>query len=44
MEASGRENSEDVLDKFAKFGVTTKTNANKNPIEKLAKDPSVIDG
>ena len=42
MEASGKKIPEDVLDKFAKFGVTTKTNANKNPIEKLAKDPSSL--
>ena len=42
MEAGGKRIPEDVMDKFSKLGITTKTDADKNPITKLSKDPTSL--
>ena len=42
MEAGGKRIPQDVMDKFAKLGITTKTDADKNPIAKLNKDPASV--
>lgn len=42
MEAGGKRIPEDVMDKFAKYGITTKTDADKNPVAKLDKDPASL--
>jgi hypothetical protein len=42
MEAGGKRIPDDVREKFEKLGITTKTNADKNPIAKLDKDPTSL--
>ena len=42
MEAGGKKLPQDVLDKFAKLGVTIKSDADKNPIAKLNANPQTL--
>ena len=42
MEAGGKKIPDDVMDKFAKLGITTKTNADKNPLTKISTAPASV--